>query len=175
MAELGLQIGDRRPRRRPRLLVLGIGNALASDDGVGVHVVRELRRHPRAGVLVTETGTAILDALPLLAWADRVVVIDALRAGRAPGTIYWTRLAERGRESSPFSLHELDLSRALTLLPPDRARPEIWVVAVEPERLGLGLDLSPAVRAAVSRVATLVNQKLAQWRSTCGGAETQVS
>ncbi len=149
--------------RRPRLLVLGIGNLLMSDDGVGVHAVRELRKQVRAGVLVTEVGTAILEAVPLLEWADRVLVIDALQAGAEPGTLYFAHLSQIQR-CSPLSLHDVDLAAALALVRPSK-QPEIHVLGVEPESLELGLELTERVRKAIPSIISTVNSTLRSWRT----------
>ena len=157
--------------RRARLLVLGIGNVLMSDDGVGVHAVRELRRRPRAGVLVTEVGTAILDAVSLLAWADRVLVIDAFRVGGAPGSIYRAEPADLWCDRARLALHELDLLGALELLPRGRPRPELAVLGVEPERLELGLELSPPVAAALPEVVRMAHETVTRWRHRDAGSQ----
>ena len=59
-------------RIKPRILIVGIGNALLQDDGVGVHAVRELIKDPPSGVMCVEVGTAVLDALHLIEWADKI-------------------------------------------------------------------------------------------------------
>ena len=156
--------------RRPRLLVLGIGNVLMSDDGVGVYAVQELRRQPRTGALITEVGIAMLDAVSLLAWADRVLVIDALRAGGAPGSIYRAEAGDLRREPARLALHELDLMGALELLPPGQRTAEISVLGVEPERLEPGLGLSPKVAAALPSVVRMVNETVVEWRSGHAGS-----
>lgn len=161
--------------RRARLLVLGIGNVLMSDDGVGVYAVQELRQRPRAGALITEVGIAILDAVSLLAWADRVLVIDALRAGGAPGSIYQAEAGDLLREPSRLALHELDLIGALELLGPGRRHPELSVLGVEPERLEPGLGLSPKVAAALPAVVQIVNETVARWRSRDAQSQTCVA
>ena len=153
-----------RQRRRLRLLVLGVGRILMSDDGVGFHVITEFRKRPHAGVLVTEVGTALLDAVSLLSWADRVIVIDALHAEGAPGTIYWASLSEIHHRTGNLSLHELDLNAALEFMPRDRPQPEIFVLGVQPGSLDMGLELSSPVTAAIPEALLILEHKLAQWR-----------
>lgn len=153
-------------RRRPgaRLLVLGIGNMLMGDDGVGVHVVRELRKYPRAGVLVTEIGNAILEAVPLLTWADRVLVIDSLLAQGPPGTIYFAPFECMTSQQRQHSLHELDIGTALSFLPDGCSRPDVFVLGVQPANLDWSLDLSPDVLRAVPHAVAHANEQLRQWR-----------
>lgn len=149
---------------RPRILVAGLGNVLLMDDGVGVHVVDALRQDAPPGVCVVEIGTAVLDALHLLEWADKVLAVDAMQTGAAPGTIY--RFGERDIAGGgvPVSLHELGIKAALRLLP-DPPQAEIVFIGVEPQRIDYGLDLTPAVQAALPSVVGLVKQIVADWQT----------
>jgi hydrogenase maturation protease len=164
LPQAGRDQSSAKPRRRARLLVLGIGNILMSDDGIGVHAVRELRKEPHAGVFITEIGTAIFEAVPLLAWADRVLVVDALHAGGPPGTIYWAPFANILKSRGHLSLHELDLSAMLAFLPKDCTRPEIHVLGIEPASLDMGLVLSPLVSTKLPLIVSSVNDRLREWR-----------
>jgi hydrogenase maturation protease len=150
--------------QRRRLLVLGMGNTLCSDDGVGAVAARQLRLLPRAGVLVAEIGTAILDAIPLLEWAERALVIDAMQAGGRPGTIYWAKHEALCCRSKSRTAHDRDLSVALDLLPRQVAGPELYVLGVEPESIEIGLGLSSTVRQALPAVLTIANGILRDWR-----------
>ena len=161
--DVNLALATRRTRRL-RLLVLGVGNILMSDDGVGVHAVNEYRKKPRAGVLVTEVGTSLLDAVHLLSWADRVVVIDALHAQGAPGTIYWASFSEILHRTGCLSLHELDLSAALEFMPRGARKPEIYVLGIQPSSLEMSLEMSLPVSAAIPQALVILDQKLTQWR-----------
>lgn len=154
---------------RPRVLIVGVGNELLGDEGLGVHVARTLlarRNSLPAGVDVIEAGTSLLDLLGELARCERVILVDAVRAGGEPGTIYWLEpakgLAADAPEPAPLSLHEWSLLEALRaaeklhLLPP-----ELSLVGAEPQATELSLQLSPAVeRAARGIVATLTEELL---------------
>jgi hydrogenase maturation protease len=152
------------PRRRPRVLVAGLGNLLLRDDGVGVHAVRALQRGVPRGVRAVEVGTAVLDALHLVEWADRILAIDAMQAGGDPGTIY--RFDVDGVAHTPIrtSLHEMDLVATLRFLT-NGHRPEITVLGVEPETIAAGLDLSPNVQAALPRLVAAAQEIVAGWRA----------
>jgi hydrogenase maturation protease len=152
-------------RRGRRLLVLGIGHLLFTDDGIGIHIVRELRKQRRATVAVREIGTAILEAVPLLAWADRVLVVDAMQAGGKPGTMYWGELSAMVRQDARCSTHDLDLASALDLIPREVARPEVFVLGVEPESLDLGLGLSQTLQATMPHLAAIIDDVLRGWRA----------
>ncbi len=148
-------------RRGRRILVAGLGNLLLMDDGVGVHAVRELRRHAGCGVTVAEVGTAVLDALHLIEKADRLLAIDAMRAGGPPGTIYSFGVEDVEQRPTEASLHELNLLSALTLA---RRRPrEITILGVEPGRIDYGLDLTPVVLEALPRLVDAAGRIVAKW------------
>jgi len=150
--------------RKLRLLVLGIGNILMADDGAGVHAVNALRRKPRAGVLIVEVGNALLAAVPLLCWADRVLVIDALHGQEPPGTLYFAKYSQILQEPGSLSLHELDLSAALAFMPSDARKPEVFVLGVQPRVLEVGLELSHEVAAAIPKIERFASDKLVEWR-----------
>jgi hydrogenase maturation protease len=149
--------------RRPRLLVIGLGNLLLMDDGVGVHAVLGLQKDPPEGAVVAEVGTSVLSALHLLEWADKILAIDAMQAGGVPGTVYAFGVDDVDRGGIQASLHELNLLAALDFLK-NKARPEIVILGVEPKRIDYGLELTPAVAAALPELTLAVRKLVRLWR-----------
>ncbi len=153
-----------RPSRpEPKILIAGLGNLLLRDDGVGVHVIRELRKDPQPGILAVEVGTAVLDALHLFEWADRILAIDAMQAGGSPGTIYSLRVSDVEDRGPQASLHELSLLAALRFIP-DPRKPEIMILGVEPKIIDFGLELSPQLGAALPAVIRCAKERVHSWR-----------
>jgi hydrogenase maturation protease len=150
-------------RRQPRILIAGLGNYLLRDDGIGVHAVRTLQQTPLPGVILAEVGTAVLDALHLLEWADKILAIDAMQAGGPPGTLYAFGIDAVEGPGMQTSLHELNFLAALDFLP-RRTKPEILMVGMEPEAIDYGLDLSPAVAAALPALGYEVCKIVSGWR-----------
>jgi hydrogenase maturation protease len=165
MANLPSPAGTRSasPRRagRPRILVAGLGNLLLSDDGVGVHAVRELQKDVPRGVTAAEVGTAVLFALDLFEKADRVLAIDAMEAGGPPGEVYVFGLDDVENPAVKPSLHDFGLRSAFEFLPGHR--PEVVVIGVEPGVIGYGLELSAAVRSALPRVVAEARRIIDGW------------
>jgi hydrogenase maturation protease len=147
----------------PRILIAGLGNLLLMDDGVGVHAVQELQKNPPPGAVVAEVGTAVLNALHLLEWADNILAIDAMQAGGKPGTVYAFETGDVARGGIQASLHELNLLSALDFLK-NKTRPEIVIFGVEPERIDYGLDLTPAVAAALPKLTAAAREQVKRWR-----------
>lgn len=146
-------------------LILGIGNLLRSDDGVGVHAIQALRQLPPPGAWLVDAGTAVLHALAFVEKAARVLVIDALQGGQPPGTIYTLDLAQTQPTDWRFSVHSLGLREALRVLAPGKLPPPIAVIGVEPLTLDYGLKLSAPVHAALPQVLALARQTLADWQN----------
>jgi hydrogenase maturation protease len=146
-------------------LVLGIGNLLLSDEGVGVHVVRALaQRELPSGVAVVEAGTAFLDVLSDIAQANRILLVDAMEGGGTPGTVYRVPFDQCRHPGMLASLHGLDLSRVLFMAGNDR-KPLITVFGIEPARIEWGMELSPAVQGALSAVEEALYEELSRFEN----------
>lgn len=147
-------------RRTAKVLVLGLGNELLSDDGVGVHAARRLAEDPPPGALVVDIGCAVLDACELLEEAEVVLALDAVDGGGPPGTIYsFDADGARARPGTP-SPHERALAGALRLIPP-QTRPRAVFLGMQPMTLAPGPSLSAPVQRAVPVLLRLVRRKLA--------------
>ena len=145
-----------------RNLILGIGNLLLGDEGVGVHAVRHIdqsRLPPDTKVL--EVGTAILDALPELEKADRVIIIDAMKYNGAPGTIYRIPLNKCRSYRTIASLHGFDLMRVVALT--NRIDlPKATVFGVEPAFVGWSMELSGQVIESLPVLQEALKRELHQ-------------
>ncbi len=143
---------------RPDVLVIGLGNRLRGDDGVGTVVAGAIRERGIAGIdamTCDGDGTALLEC-----WrgVDSVIVVDALRSKEAPGRIRRFEASRplpawaRARSTHGFGLAEaVEMARSL-----DRLPSALVIYGVVGESWGMGEGLSPAVSAAVPRVVDLV-------------------
>jgi hydrogenase maturation protease len=146
--------------RSERLLILGIGNLLLADEGVGVHAAQALmKKDMPEGVAVLDIGTAILEALPELEQADRVIVIDAVLAGKEAGTVYRIPYDDCEKPMQIASVHGFDLSRVLAMTSRETP-PSVTVIGVEPARIGWSLELSPSVAEALDTVLQTVEAEM---------------
>lgn len=150
-----------------KTLILGLGNILLGDEGVGVRVVerlQELYEFPHE-VQVLDGGTLALDLLPYVEEADRILVIDALKMGTEPGTI--ARLegeevpAFLSVKVSPHQMGLADLLAAARLR--DRFPEQLVLWGVQPAVMQPGLELSSPVAAQVEVLVDKVLAELSQW------------
>jgi hydrogenase maturation protease len=148
------------PQKQFGAAIIGLGNVLLTDDGVGVHAIRQLQQDPPQGIILAEVGTALLDTLDLLESVDLVVAIDAVQAGGAPGSVHCFDLADADIRQG-LSLHDFGIAAAVQSLPAE-ARPAVTILGVEPAVLDYGMQLSPAVQAALPHVVRQAPALIAQ-------------
>ncbi len=146
------------------VLVLGAGNILLSDEGIGVRVVEALQRRHRLpeGVEILDGGTCGMDLLDVIAGRDHLILVDAVDTGSPPGTI--VRLKD-GEIPAVFrtrlSPHQLGLQDVLTLLRlMDSAPAHVTVIGVQPASLELGLELTPPIAARLDLMVEMVADEL---------------
>jgi hydrogenase maturation protease len=143
-----------------KTLVLGVGNLLLGDEGVGVHAARALiAKGCPDNTVVLDIGTAILDALPAVEEADRIIVVDAIKADGSPGTIYRMPFDAFLRPQCIASMHGFDFSRLLALAEHHQS-PEVLVFGVEPRHIDWSLELSSEVQQAMPALLEAVCQEI---------------
>jgi len=143
----------------PTVLVLGVGNILLADEGVGVHVVQALRgRKMPDGVEVCDGGTMGLDLVDLLEGRRKVIVIDALDADAEPATVLrFTDEDLARRQAADQSLHQVGLFEALALARQLGGAPQdVVIFGIVPKDMSPGLELSAEVAAVVPEVIRMV-------------------
>ena len=136
------------------MLVAGFGNVLRGDDGFGVEVVRRLQRDGAApqGTVFLEIGTGgVALAQELMTPCDRLVIVDAMTRGGAPGSVYVLRV-DGVEAARSIDMHMavparvLELAQAMGTLPP-----EVYLVGCEPAVVDeLTMELSDPVQRAIA-------------------------
>ena len=136
-----------------RLLVLGVGNTLMMDEGIGVHAIYELLKEKAAydesRVDFIDGGTFTQDIFFLFEKYEKLLVLDVVRAGHPPGTIY--SLDEEDlvqNKKQVLSLHDVDLLDSLGMAEMRGHRPSLKVVGIEPEKIDWGTELTPTLAKA---------------------------
>jgi len=149
-----------------RVAVLGLGNVLMGDDGVGVEVIRRLEEEALpAGVKLVDGGTAAQEALYEAEGYPTVLIVDAAHGGGPPGAVYRVtpgqlRAQGAGAETA-VSLHQLSALPALALeelagRPPGR----VVILGVEPGAIACRVGLSDALEAAMPAVVRAVRDEI---------------
>ena len=145
---------------RPKTLVLGLGNVLMGDEGVGVHVLRALqKREQPEGVECLDGGTGGFILLEPMQAADRIVMIDAAADGNPVGTV--TRTSPRFSRDYPptMTAHDVGIKDLLDLFYMlDGGRDVVlYAITIDPLQsitLDLSETISKAAQIAVAQIAT---------------------
>lgn len=144
--------------RSARVLVLGVGNLLMGDEGVGVHALRLLEKQaPTAGVRLLDGGTGGINLLLEFDGVRDLVLIDATRDGQTAGSITYLQPMHAGELPCGLGAHDFGLKDlfAVSALLDELPRLHLFTISVE-QIQPMCLELSPAVAAAVPAVAHAV-------------------
>ncbi len=162
---LEAQINMNLERNRRPILILGIGNILLRDEGVGVHVIEKMQNTPLPeDVELVDGGTAGVDLLDMLAERKKVIVIDAVQADCEPGTILRFTADELTQpDRIGMSLHELGLGEALKMTKQLGCAPQdVVVFGIKPKDISCGLELSEQIAESIPKVVELVAAEIAK-------------
>ena len=146
-------------------VVIGVGNLLMADEGVGVHVVRELQQCGREfpGTDLLDLGASGMEVLHSIAGRRKAVIIDCALMGEAPGTIIRFEPEEvRSKKSvSALSFHEGDLPQILDLSKRVGECPDdVVIFGIEPDTIGFGEQLSPALGSRLPEYVAEIEREL---------------
>ncbi len=151
-----------------RTLILGIGNNLLSDEGIGIHVVRYLEQHhaDTPNVTYLDGGTLSFTLAEPIAEHDNLIVVDAARFGEPAGTVKCLEgeAMDRYLTGNRASVHEVglmdlfDISRLSGTFPQHRA-----LIGIEPAKLDWGESPSEALASAIQPVATIALALADRW------------
>ena len=146
-----------------KIVILGVGNLLLSDEGVGVHVAKELMKmNLPPEVSVVEGGTDGFRLLNVITEADRLIVIDAVKGGAEPGSLYRFDIDDVRSCPSGFktSVHQIGILEVIDLSSLIGKRPHTTVIGVEPKSLEMSMELSPEVKEKIPRIIELILDEL---------------
>ena len=149
---------------RDRTLVIGLGNPLMGDDGIGLAALEQLvsEWEVAPGVELVDGGTWGMNLLPLIESADTVILLDAIHLGRVPGTVIELEGdAVPRRLAAKLSPHQIDLGEVLALAALRETLPRRLVaIGIEPGLVEMSTALSPAVAAAMPLMLRRVADRL---------------
>jgi len=149
--------------KKPGIMVLGIGNLLCRDDGIGVRIVGEMQGLGKySGIRIVDGGTAP-DLFALLDDdVNRLIIVDALRGGGRPGDIYRLDLREENIANGlAASLHGMGVLDSLKLMRQlGQQPPQVAVIGIEPADVSHGLQLSPIIEAMVPAIIRAVESEI---------------
>jgi len=160
-SEEQLRGGAAAPPRK--VLILGVGNILLSDDGFGIHLINSLADTPfPPNVQVQEAGTVSHQLIPLFRELDYLIIIDVVEAGDAPGSLFRFSPEDlQFTKEQMVSLHQISLIDVLTMAELTGGRPRTVIIGVQPQDVSTwSLELTEPVKAVLPKVKELIFEEL---------------
>jgi hydrogenase maturation protease len=149
--------------RHTHILILGVGNLLLSDEGVGVHVAqRMMHMDLPPEVHVVEGGTDGFGLVSVILEADRMILIDAVKGGGQPGSIYRFDIDDCPPYPDFFktSVHQISILEVINLSSLIGSTPRTTIIGVEPYCLDMSMELSPQIEAKVPAIIRLIQEEI---------------
>lgn len=154
--------------REDKIVILGVGNLLLTDEGVGVHLIQKLREMEiDEGIELVDGGTSLLDFVPQAEDVSKLIIVDAIKLGGKPGTTYKICVDSsllKG-EKGITSLHQLGVVETLTIAQKIGKLPHTVIIGIEPKDIGYGLELSPEVEREMGKMVNLILEEVRNKRN----------
>ncbi|HUW22753.1 MAG TPA: hydrogenase maturation protease [bacterium] len=158
----------KRILRADKVVVLGVGNLLLRDEGVGVHLIQKLREMEiDKRVRLVDGGTSILDCIPRAEEVAKLIIVDAIKLGGKPGKTYKIRVDDsllKGARGMT-SLHQLGVVETLAIARKMGELPHTVIIGIEPKDIGYGLELSPEIERRTGEMVNLILDEVGDKRN----------
>ncbi len=152
--------------------ILGIGNTLLKDEGIGIHLLNHIRTfypqwEEKFDIKLIDGGTLSFDLLSLICSDQQLIVLDAINLQQSPGTIFSLQdqamdqfLSQPGKSVHEVSLQDLfDMSRLTEQLPEKRV-----LIGIQPDTIDWGSELSSDVKQALPEAVEKIQKILLDWQ-----------
>jgi hydrogenase maturation protease len=142
----------------PRIVVIGVGNLLLRDEGIGIHVVKALQEMDLPPDIRLIDGGTSPDLIAYTRAGDKMIIVDAARAGGEPGTVYRFLPGDLAPGAGMLaSAHEMGVVENLGLMSLSGHEPaETVIIGVEPAEIDWGTELSEALSRKVPDIVRVV-------------------
>ena len=143
-------------------VIIGIGNILLQDDGVGVHVIKQLEKENLPSTIeLVDGGTSTLDTLGFFLDYKKVIVVDCLRAGLEPGTIYKIKPEDiENYQKENLSIHDVQILDVVKMANMMNKYPEVVIFGIEPEKIGLDLEMTEIMVSKIPEIVSNIKKEL---------------
>jgi hydrogenase maturation protease len=146
----------------PRIVIIGVGNLLMKDEGIGIHAIQALQEMDLPSDVKLVDGGTSPDLIAYTRVGDKLIIIDAAKAGGEPGVIYRFKpediLAEKGTLSSA---HELGVIESLNMVTFTGNKPsDVVIIGMEPAEIDWGMELSPLMQQKLPAIVQVVLKEI---------------
>ncbi len=142
--------------------IIGVGNLLLRDEGVGVHLIEYLKhRSLPPDVELIDAAAGGFDLLEYIEGCERAVIVDAIKAEGEPGAVYKFGPGDFQTDAvTTTSLHDVALKDVFHILELKKSLPPITIFGVQPEEIAWSMELSPCIRNVLPELAEMVIKEI---------------
>ncbi|MDX9714589.1 MAG: HyaD/HybD family hydrogenase maturation endopeptidase [Dissulfurispiraceae bacterium] len=157
--------------KTPKVSVIGLGNILMMDEGIGVMIAKKLGQRIKCDPEVEffDGGTKGLELMPYIEGREKILVIDAVDFGRDPGYIGVLRNDEiPAALQSKMSVHNIGLADIMFVLKLSGIQPsEICLLGIQPKKIELGLEPTEEINSKIPQLIEYAVDILREWNIEC--------
>jgi hydrogenase maturation protease len=145
-----------------KITIIGVGNLLRKDEGIGIHVIKALQEMELSPDVSLVDGGTSPDLIAYTGAGDRMIIVDAAKAGGEPGAIYRFKPEDLDDEKRTLaSAHEMGIIENLKLMELTGNEPsEVIIIGIEPEDTGWGTELSPELKKRLKTIVKIVLREI---------------
>lgn len=146
----------------PRIVVVGVGNLLMKDEGIGIHAIASLQEIELPPDVKLIDGGTSPDLIAYTRAGDKMIIIDAAKAGGEPGAIYRFKPEDLAAEKGALaSAHEMGVVENLALMEFTGNKPsEVVIIGIEPAEIDMGMELSPQLKERLPALIDVVLKEI---------------
>ncbi len=150
-------------KSKQKIIILGTGNLLLKDEGIGVHVIQRMEKLKLPeNVELVDGGTAGINLYHLIEGADRLIVVDCVDAEAEPGAIFRFTPADvdTPKRNVTTSFHDIGLLEALEFAKHDGKSPDTVIIGIQPKEIDWGLELTPEIEKVIPDIIEAVLKEI---------------
>ena len=147
-----------------KITVLGIGNLLLKDEGVGIHAIQALEKESLPKNVELVDGAVVgFDLLPIIESCDKLIIIDAIKTSDASGTIYEFDPRQIDiKKDAHISLHDMDFFEVPEFAKRYKRLPLTRMIAVVPKEIEMGMELTVELKEKIPKIVALIKEEINQ-------------
>jgi len=146
----------------PKVVIIGVGNLLMKDEGIGIHAIQALEEMGLPPDIKIVDGGTSPDLISYTRAGDKMIIIDCAKAGGEPGSVYRFKPEDLAAEKQELaSAHQMGVVENLNLMSFTGNKPkDVVIIGVEPAEIDWGMELSPLLRQRLPKVIEVVMKEI---------------
>lgn len=153
------------------ITILGLGNLLLKDDGIGIRVVQELQKETLPpGVQAVEGVGSFINYWDIFAHSTHIIAADAMDGGGRPGTVYLLDAHQVDHQEKALFSHEDNIFSVMNIMGRFGLKPQVWIIGIQPKEISYSLELSTEISDRMPKILNLVRRQAMMCRG-CGNVQ----